>query len=195
MTRVLVAYASKNGSTAEIAEAIAQGLERHGLEVDCLEAGAVRHLESYGAVVLGSAVYAKRWRGSARQFLRRHRAVLPSVPWWVFSSGPVGEPKPDSPDAAAWLEPPKSWSRSSTWVHVSMSCSEVACRLTRTTSSSARWPRTRRPSSPTAATGTRSRHGRPRSQRSSSWAAESRPPPERSLGLALPWSAREPRHR
>ncbi len=107
MTRVLVAYASKNGSTAEIAEAIAQSVQRHGLEVDCLEAGTVRQLESYSAVVLGSAVYAKRWRGSARQFLRRHRAVLPSIPWWVFSSGPVGEPKPDSPEAAAWLEPPK----------------------------------------------------------------------------------------
>ncbi len=51
MTRVLVAYASKNGSTAEIADAIAQELQRHGLEVDCLEASAVRHLESYGAVV------------------------------------------------------------------------------------------------------------------------------------------------
>ena len=107
MTRVLVAYASKNGSTAEIADAIAQELQRHGLEVDCLEAGAVRHLESYGAVVLGSAVYAKRWRGSARRFLHRHRAVLASMPWWVFSSGPVGEPKSDDPEAAAWLEPPK----------------------------------------------------------------------------------------
>ncbi|MGZ4304658.1 MAG: flavodoxin domain-containing protein [Solirubrobacteraceae bacterium] len=107
MTRVLVAYASKNGSTAEIADAIAQELQRRGLEVDCLEAGAVRHLESYEAVVLGSAVYAKRWRGSARRFLRRHRAVLASMPWWVFSSGPVGEPKPDDPEATAWLEPPK----------------------------------------------------------------------------------------
>ncbi len=29
------------------------------------------------------------------------------MPWWVFSSGPVGEPKPDDPEAAAWLEPPK----------------------------------------------------------------------------------------
>ena len=188
MTRVLVAYASKNGSTAEIAEAIAQDLQRRGLEVDCLEAGTVRHLEPYGAVVLGSAVYARRWRGSARQFLRRHRAVLPSMPWWVFSSGPVGEPKPDNPEAAAWLSPPRSWPRSSAWVHVSTLCSEAAFRLTHTTSSSARWPRTRRPSSPTAATGTRSRHGRPRSPRSSSRAAESRPPPERSLRLALPWS-------
>jgi menaquinone-dependent protoporphyrinogen oxidase len=107
MTRVLVAYASKNGSTAEIAEAIAQELRRHGLDVDCLEAGSVGRIEPYSAVVLGSAVYMKRWRGSARRFLRRHRGSLLTVPLWIFSSGPVGEPKPDDPKLAEWLEPPK----------------------------------------------------------------------------------------
>jgi menaquinone-dependent protoporphyrinogen oxidase len=111
MTRVLVAYASKNGSTAEIAEAVSTELEHHGLEVDCLEAGSVRQIERYGAVVLGSAVYAKRWRRSARRFLRRHGRKLASLPWWVFSSGPVGEPKPDDPRAAAWLEPPRTMAK------------------------------------------------------------------------------------
>ncbi|HUO71755.1 MAG TPA: flavodoxin domain-containing protein [Solirubrobacteraceae bacterium] len=108
MTRVLVAYASKNGSTAEIADAIARELGRQGYEVDCQEAGAVRALEPYGAVVLGSAVYMKRWQGSARGFVRRHRRALEAMPWWVFSSGPVGETKPDDTKAAAWLEPPKT---------------------------------------------------------------------------------------
>jgi menaquinone-dependent protoporphyrinogen oxidase len=107
MTRVLVAYASKNGSTAEIAEAIATELRCHKLDVDCLEAGDVRSLDPYQAVVLGSAVYMKRWQGSARTFLRRHRDTLRSLPWWVFSSGPVGEPKANDVKAAAWLEPPK----------------------------------------------------------------------------------------
>ena len=102
----LVAYATKNGSTAEIAETIARELRRHGLAVDCREAGGVRKLDSYDAVVLGSAVYAKRWRRAARGFLRRHRRTLPSLSWWVFSSGPVGEPKPGEAKSAAWLEPP-----------------------------------------------------------------------------------------
>lgn len=83
----LVAYASKNGSTAEIAQAIAGELRGHGLETDCREAGEVRDLKAYDAVVLGSAVYMKRWRPSARRFLRRHRASLPGLPWWVFNSG------------------------------------------------------------------------------------------------------------
>jgi menaquinone-dependent protoporphyrinogen oxidase len=57
MTTVLVAYASKHGSTAEIANAVAEALCAAGLRADCLEAVDVRGLESYDAVVLGSAVY------------------------------------------------------------------------------------------------------------------------------------------
>jgi len=106
---VLVAYASKNGSTAEIAEAIAEELRRHGLETDCREAAEVRDLRPYGAVVLGSAVYMKRWRPSARRFLRRHRSSLPGLPWWVFNSGPVGKPS-DDPEAE-WLAPPEVMAR------------------------------------------------------------------------------------
>ncbi len=109
--RVLVAYASKNGSTAEIAERIAGELARTGADVDCVEAGTVGSLGGYDAVVLGSAVYTKRWRPSARRFVRRHRRALAGLPWWVFSSGPVGEPKPDDPRATAWLEPPRTIAR------------------------------------------------------------------------------------
>jgi menaquinone-dependent protoporphyrinogen oxidase len=102
---VLVAYASKRGSTAEIAEAVAGELRRAGLEVDCVDSGHVEDLAGYGAVVIGSAVYAKRWRGDARHFLRRHRKALAAVPFWVFSSGPVGDPANDN---AAWEEPPRT---------------------------------------------------------------------------------------
>lgn len=110
--RVLVAYASKNGSTAEIAERVANELGRNGLDVDCVEAGAVRDLDRYDAVVLGSAVYAMRWRPSARRFLRRHQRALAARPWWVFSSGPVGKPTPgDAERGARWLEPPRTMAR------------------------------------------------------------------------------------
>ena len=101
---VLVAYASKRGSTAEIAETVAATLRREGLGV-CLEAaGDVRSLEPFDAVVLGSAVYMKRWRGDARHFLKKHRKALRQKPFWVFSSGPVGDPAQSNPD---WMEPPK----------------------------------------------------------------------------------------
>lgn len=101
---VLVAYSSKRGSTAEIAETIAATLRREGLSV-CLErAEDVRNLEPYDAVVLGSAVYMKRWRGDAKHFLKKHRKALRQMPFWVFSSGPVGDPAKDDPE---WMEPPK----------------------------------------------------------------------------------------
>jgi menaquinone-dependent protoporphyrinogen oxidase len=101
---VLVAYASKRGSTAEIAETIAATLRREGLGV-CLErCEDIESLERYDAVVIGSAVYMKRWRGDARHFLKRHRKALRQKPFWVFSSGPVGDPAKDDPE---WAEPPK----------------------------------------------------------------------------------------
>lgn len=101
---VLVAYSSKRGSTAEIAETIGATLRREGLSV-CLErAEDVRSLERYDAVVLGSAVYMKRWRGDARHFLKKHRKALRQMPFWAFSSGPVGDPAKDDPE---WMEPPK----------------------------------------------------------------------------------------
>jgi menaquinone-dependent protoporphyrinogen oxidase len=105
MAHVLVAYASKRGSTAEIADAIGDVLRQSELEVDCKPAGEVRSLDSYDGVVLGSAVYMKRWRGDAKHFLRKHGEALSRLPFWVFSSGPVGDPS-KTPDPS-WLEPPR----------------------------------------------------------------------------------------
>jgi menaquinone-dependent protoporphyrinogen oxidase len=109
MTHVLVAYASKRGSTAEIAQAIGEVLREAGLEVDCRAAGEVTGVDSYDGVVLGSAVYMKRWQGDAKHFLRKHAHELSERPFWVFSSGPVGDPE-GSPDPK-WLEPPRTIER------------------------------------------------------------------------------------
>lgn len=93
MTRVLVAYASKMGATREIAEAVCDELRTRGLHVDIRD---LRHsvtLTDYEAVVLGSAVYAGRWRSEAARFVRRHANELLSRRVWLFESGWVG-PKP-----------------------------------------------------------------------------------------------------
>src|SRR5947209_11071552 len=103
---VLVAYASKRGSTAEIAEAVAETIRSSGASVDCTDVAEVSSIEPYDAVVVGSAVYIKRWRRDARHFLRRHHEQLTQGPFWVFSSGPVGEPKPELD--ASWTEPRKT---------------------------------------------------------------------------------------
>jgi menaquinone-dependent protoporphyrinogen oxidase len=103
--KVLVAYASKHGSTAEIAEAVAAELRERGLGADCAEAGSVGELDGYDAVVLGSAVYMKRWQGDARHFLRKRSKELAELPFWVFSSGPTGDPAEDD---VAWQEPKRT---------------------------------------------------------------------------------------
>lgn len=106
--RVLVAYGSKNGATAEIADAIADELRRKMLEVDCMPVGDAPGAAGYDAVVLGSAVYMKRWRKEARRFLKRHADELERVPFWVFSSGPVGQQEKREP---SWEEPAKTMAR------------------------------------------------------------------------------------
>ncbi|MGW0566040.1 flavodoxin domain-containing protein [Streptomyces tauricus] len=88
--RVLVAYGTKNGSTAQIAETIAAVLRKNGLTVESLPARSVTgDISSYDAVVVGGGLYAGHWRREARRFLRRHRAELAGRPLWLFSSGPL----------------------------------------------------------------------------------------------------------
>jgi menaquinone-dependent protoporphyrinogen oxidase len=74
--RVLVAYATKYGATAEIAERIGQVLRQAGLDVDVLPVDRVDDLPSYKAVVLGSAVYIGAWRGAAARFLEANEGEL-----------------------------------------------------------------------------------------------------------------------
>jgi menaquinone-dependent protoporphyrinogen oxidase len=91
VTSVLVGYASKHGSTAEIAQVIADKMRESGLDVDCKPLHEVGSLKDYDAVVLGSALYAGHWRGEARRFLHAHAEGLSERPLWIFSSGPVGQ--------------------------------------------------------------------------------------------------------
>jgi menaquinone-dependent protoporphyrinogen oxidase len=87
--QVLVAYATKHGSTGEIAEAIGAALRGAGLGVDVRSAREVRTLAPYGAVVLGSALYSAHWQRDANRFVKRHLAELQERPVWLFSSGPL----------------------------------------------------------------------------------------------------------
>jgi menaquinone-dependent protoporphyrinogen oxidase len=88
-TDVLVAYGTKNGSTAQIAEAVAEVLNKEGLTARARPAGSVDGLGDCDAVVVGGALYAGRWHKDARRFLRRHRRALAERPLWLFSSGPL----------------------------------------------------------------------------------------------------------
>ena len=92
--RVLVAYGTKYGATAEIAERIGQVLREAGVEADVQAADRAGSLGQYGAVVLGSAVYIGQWRKEAAKFLKDNEVALAEKPVWLFSSGPTGEGDP-----------------------------------------------------------------------------------------------------
>jgi menaquinone-dependent protoporphyrinogen oxidase len=89
MASVLVAYATKYGSTREVAEAVAAELVAKGVDAVARPAGDVRELDGYSAVVLGTALYFFRWRGEAHRFLRRNRRALAGMPVAVFGLGPI----------------------------------------------------------------------------------------------------------
>ncbi|MFF7953217.1 flavodoxin domain-containing protein [Streptomyces griseorubiginosus] len=87
--KVLVAHGSANGSTAQIAEAVADVLRKAGLTAEAAPAASVRDVTPYDAVVVGGALYAGRWHKDARRFVRRHGRALAGRPLWFFSSGPL----------------------------------------------------------------------------------------------------------
>ena len=83
--RVLVVYASRCGSTQEVAEAVAQDLRGRGFTADVRPADRVTGLGGYGAVVLGSAVRFGRWLPEAVDLVRRRQAELKRLPTAFFT--------------------------------------------------------------------------------------------------------------
>ena len=94
MDKILVAYATKYGSTEKIAEKIGEVLIQAELPTDVIRVDRVRDLTQYKAVILGSAVYIGKWRKEAVGFLKKNEQVLAEKPVWLFSSGPTGEGDP-----------------------------------------------------------------------------------------------------
>jgi menaquinone-dependent protoporphyrinogen oxidase len=81
---ILVAYASRAGSTAGVAEAIGQTLAESGAQVEVCPMQDVEDLAPYRAVVAGSAIQGGRWLPEAMQFVQTHRAALAQKPFAAF---------------------------------------------------------------------------------------------------------------
>lgn len=94
--KVLVVYASRHGSTQEIAAEIDKELSAQGRTVELMSAKDIADISDYDAVILGSAVHEGRWLPAARRFVDEFALQLVQLPTWLFSSGPVGSPlEPD----------------------------------------------------------------------------------------------------
>jgi menaquinone-dependent protoporphyrinogen oxidase len=74
--KILVAYATRTGSTAEVADAIARRLCEAGLSAEVRPVAEVSSLDGYSAAVLGSAVRYSAWLPEMTGFLSAHRDAL-----------------------------------------------------------------------------------------------------------------------
>ncbi len=81
---ILVTYASRTGSTAGVAQAIARTLTDSGAAVTILPMGEVRDVMPYQAVVAGSAIQGGRWLPEALEFVEMHRGALSRKPFAAF---------------------------------------------------------------------------------------------------------------
>jgi len=105
--KILVAYASKCGSTGQVAEAIGRTLANNGATVDVRHINNVSDLSAYRAVVLGSAIRQAKWLPEAVKFVEAHQPELSRVPTAYFTvCMTLSEDTEESRrKAAAFLEP------------------------------------------------------------------------------------------
>lgn len=85
--RVLIAYASKTGSTAEIAQAVGKELQAAGFTVDVAEMKSGPSPGDYAAVVVGAPLYMGKMLGDMGKYVGRHRDILAKRPFAAFAVG------------------------------------------------------------------------------------------------------------
>jgi len=105
--KVLVAYGTRAGSTASVAERVAEVLNRNGFAAEAARAKEVRDVAHCDAVVLGSSVRAGKLHPDVLKFLDKNKAALAAKPFAAFV---VCLAMKDSDEkgrttAAAYLEP------------------------------------------------------------------------------------------
>lgn len=114
VARILVAYASRKGSTAGIAHAIGRELQSAGHSVDVTEMKTVSTLEGYDAVVAGAPVYLGKVDKDISKFVAENRDRLASIPVAAFAVGiapvapriePVGKVQEDLTKALNPIKP------------------------------------------------------------------------------------------
>ncbi|MEA1960877.1 MAG: flavodoxin domain-containing protein [Bacillota bacterium] len=76
--KVLVTYASRAGSTAEVADMLANELSSAGLKVEVSSIDSVNNLQGYYAVVIGSPILKGAPLPEVSEFLKKHEMDLRS---------------------------------------------------------------------------------------------------------------------
>ena len=95
--RILVAYATRSGSTAEIAHVIGRELVSAGHAVDVTEIKNVSTLTGYAAIVIGGPLYMGSVDSAVGKFVEKNREQLLKLPVAAFVVGLA----PKNPDPGA----------------------------------------------------------------------------------------------
>jgi len=82
--KVLIAFASGHGSTAEVAGFIGDVFKEHDLDVTVSLVDHVQSVQEYDAFVLGSPIYGGMWLSEFSQFLERFKAELAARPVYMW---------------------------------------------------------------------------------------------------------------
>jgi menaquinone-dependent protoporphyrinogen oxidase len=85
--QILVAYASRKGSTAGIAQAVGKELVSAGYTVDVIEMKTVTTVEGYNAAIIGAPVYMGKVDKDISKFVAKNRDRLASIPVAAFAVG------------------------------------------------------------------------------------------------------------
>jgi len=83
MNRILVAYATMAGSTADVAQAVGEEIAKSGLQVDVLPLSEVKDIQTYAGVVVGGPMI-MGWHRAAVGFIKKHRDAFQRIPLAVF---------------------------------------------------------------------------------------------------------------
>jgi len=87
MTKVLVTYGSRYGSTKEISEYMVRTIKENGHTVDLYEASkAPSSIGEYDVVMIGSGIQIGKWKNTALNFLKKHKKALREKKTGLFVS-------------------------------------------------------------------------------------------------------------
>jgi menaquinone-dependent protoporphyrinogen oxidase len=82
--KVLIAYASKHGSTAEVAHFVAGVLREHNIEVTVNLVDELAIISGYDAYILGSPIYGGMWLSEISRFLEKFKQELAKKPVYMW---------------------------------------------------------------------------------------------------------------
>lgn len=105
-TSILVGFATRYGSTQEIAIEVASALLEAGLAVNLQPLKTISSLDGYHAVVIGAPLQMYRWHKDGLSFIAKQQKALTQIPSAVFAVGPVQSPRVEQEwiDARAQIE-------------------------------------------------------------------------------------------